>query len=265
MSTKTILIVDDEQTTRQGLKKTLEIWSAGKYEIISATDGPEAYELFGKHKIHLLITDVCMPEMDGLKLLKSIKDRGYKPVVMIISGHPDFEYAQEAIRLGVINYLLKPLSKQKLIEAVEQALETEANIERADHLEKVADQKLLDVDAREDLSNSLIKDAITYINKNLNRQVSLKEVADTVHLNASYFSVLFKEQTRLTFSEYLTRKRLQMAKNLLLTTDAHVEDIAQQAGYQTAKYFIKIFKDYEGITPSKYRKVAVLDEAPIQK
>jgi YesN/AraC family two-component response regulator len=77
--------------------------------------------------------------------------------------------------------------------------------------------------------------------------------------------VLFKEQVGLTFSEYLTRKRLQIAKNRLLTTDLQIEEIALEVGYQTAKYFIKIFKDYEGITPSKFRKVSELDDSLIQK
>ncbi|MFJ5621896.1 response regulator [Peribacillus loiseleuriae] len=263
MGTKTILIVDDEQTTRQGLKKTLEIWSAGKYEIMSAADGPEAYELFSKTKIHLLITDICMPEMDGLKLLQNLKIKGYKPVVMIVSGHPNFDYAQEAIRLGVINYLLKPISKQKMIEAVEQALETEVSIERVDFMEKVVDQKLMKIDRRNDHSKFAIKEALTYVNNHLNRQITLKEVADSVYLNASYFSVLFKEQTSLTFSEYITRKRLQIAKTLLLTTDSQIEEIALEVGYQTSKYFIKLFKDYEGITPSKYRKMVNVEEIQI--
>ncbi|MFP7300049.1 response regulator [Neobacillus niacini] len=263
MDRKTILIVDDEQTTRRGLTKTLEKWSEGKYQILSAADGQEANELFSQSKIHLLITDICMPEMNGLNLLKGIKEKGYKPVVIIISGYPDFEYAQEAIRLGVINYLLKPLSKQKLIEAVEKALEAEASMERADHLEKVADKKLLNLEASGRQSNSAIKDAIAYVNDHVTKPITLREVAEAVHLNASYLSVLFKEQTKLTFSEYVTRNRLQIAKNLLLTTNVPIEEIAQQAGYQTAKYFIKIFKDYEGITPSKYRKLSELDEATI--
>lgn len=261
MDSKTILIVDDEQTTRQGLQKTLEKWSGGKYDILSAADGPEAYELFNKNKIHLLISDVSMPEMDGLKLLSKIKENGYKPVVIIVSGYPDFNYAQEAIRLGVINYLLKPLSKQKLIEAVEHALKTEASLERTSYLEKVADDKLINVDTNHDHSNSAIKEAIVFINNNIEKPITLKEVANTVHLNASYFSVLFKEHTRLTFSEFLTRKRLQIAKTLLLTTNLQIEEISFKVGYQTAKYFIKIFKDYEGVTPSKFRKISELEDA----
>ncbi|MEH7347960.1 response regulator transcription factor [Gottfriedia acidiceleris] len=264
MDTKTILIVDDEQTTRQGLKKTLEKWSNGKFEILSAANGQETFEQMSRTKIHLLVTDICMPEMNGLELLKNLKDKRHKFVSIIISGHPDFEYAQEAIRLGVVNYLLKPVSKQKLIEAIEQALEKEANIERIEYMEKVTDQKLLKLDQVNNRSNS-INGAKTFINENISNQISLKEVAEAVHLNASYFSVLFKEQVGLTFSEYLTRKRLQIAKNRLLTTDLQIEEIALEVGYQTAKYFIKIFKDYEGITPSKFRKVSELDDSLIQK
>lgn len=263
MNTKTILIVDDEQATRHGLKKTLEVWSDGRFDILSAADGHEAYEIFERTKINLLITDVCMPEMSGLALLKNIRSNGYKPVVIIISGYPDFEYAQEAIRLGVLNYLVKPLRKKTLIEAIEQGLETEANMVRADYLEKVADQGLLKLEASKEYTNSSISEAIAYVNKNLPKQISLKEVADAVHLNSCYFSAMFKEQTNLTFSEYLTRKRLQMAKKLLMTTNLQIEEVAQRAGYQTAKYFIKLFKDYEGVTPSKFRKITELDEAPI--
>lgn len=262
MTTKTILIVDDEQITRQGLKKTLERWSQGRYEVLSAADGDEALEIFQKTKVHLLITDVNMPEMTGLALLKAVKEKGGKPVVIIISGYPNFEYAQEAIRLGVINYLLKPVSKQKLIEAVEEALATEASIERSDYIEKVADQKLLNIESGQ-TSKTSIKEALQYVDNNLSRQISLKDVASEVHLNPSYFSVLFKEQTRVTFSEYLTRKRLQAAKKLLLTTNLSIEEIAQEAGYQTAKYFIKLFKEYEGVTPSKYRKAAELEDSAI--
>lgn len=265
METKTILIVDDEEITRQGLKHTLEKWSKGKYEILCASDGPEAHAVMNKSKAHLVITDICMPEMTGLQLLQSLKSIGHRFVAIILSGHRDFEYAQEAIRLSVVNYLLKPVSKGKLIEAVEQALEVEANMEQAIHMEKVADQKLFKIDSSTVHSNSAIKEAISFISQNVNNPLTLKQVADAVHLNASYFSVLFKEHTRLTFSEYVTRKRLQLSKNLLLTTDDQIEEIAQKAGYRTAKYFIKIFKEYEGITPSKFRKMPEVEGINIQK
>lgn len=251
---KTILIVDDEPRSRQGLKKTLEVWSAGKFEIVSAEGGDEALEILNEQKIHLLITDIRMPRMTGLKLINILNSKKYKPAVIIISGYSDFDYAQEAISLGVSSYLLKPINKRKLIEAVEKAIEAEANRERAEIVKKVVDDRLIDVQKEDHSTRPLLQDALRFINQNLNERLSLRQVAEHVHLNASYFSVFFKEQTNLTFSEYVTRRRLQNAKNLLLTTNLTVAETGEEVGYQTTKYFVKLFKQYEGITPNQYRK-----------
>lgn len=255
MNTKTILIVDDEDRTRQGLKKTLEIWAAERFDIYSAPNGMEALEICRKRKVDLLITDIQMPQISGLQLLEALRDLSQIPVVIIISSYSEFEYAQRAIQLGVKNYLLKPINKKRLIEAVEQAMEAVESQERAGFIDKVVDKSLIEIN-KEDTASTPIKEAMAYIQENITEQLSLREVASHVHLNPSYFSVLFKEQTNLTFSEYVTRKKLQNAKKILLTTNLPVEEIAEQVGYQTGKYFIKIFKEYEGITPSKFRKSA---------
>lgn len=256
MFEKTILIVEDEPRTRKGIQKTLEVWSEGRYEILSAAGGDEAVKLLNEKRVHLLITDIRMPEITGLKLVESLKNREQKPVVIIISAYSEFHYAQEAIRLGVLNYLLKPLNKHKLIEAVEQAMEVEITRERNAIMEKVVDQLLMDIKKEDQQTRSPIKEAMDYVDEHLNESLSLREVAERIHLNPSYFSSLFKEQTGLTFSEYVTRSRIQKAKNLLVATDLSVAEIAEEVGYQTAKYFIKLFKEIEGTTPSRFRKEA---------
>ncbi|MEF2966448.1 response regulator [Paenibacillus sp. M1] len=254
MYAKTILIVDDEPRTSQGIKKTLEDWSCGKYQIITADNGEEAIQVMRRQKIHILMTDIRMPEITGLALLKTIKEQNMSPVVILISAYSEFEYAQEALRLGVVNYLLKPISRGKLIEAVEDALRIEEKRERAEIIEKVVDDKLVHANTRTVTANGPIREALHYIDHHLQNELTLKEVADHVHLNPSYFSVLFKEQLNLTFSEYVTRSKIQRAKDLLITTDLPLDDIAEEAGYKTAKYFIKIFKEFEGLTPTAYRK-----------
>ncbi|MEK3890108.1 response regulator transcription factor [Bacillus sp. FSL K6-3431] len=255
MNTKTILIVDDEQQARQGLKRTLEGWGKEKNYVLSARSGKEALALFETNKIHLLITDIRMPEISGIDLLKALQKTNYQPVVIIISSYSEFEYAQEAIRLGVTNYLLKPFTKQKLIEAVQDALKTEEKINKTGILERVADEQLMKMESERSSMRDSIKNALEYIDMNIKKQINLSETANHVHLNSSYFSVLFKEQTNMTFSEYITRKRLQAAKNLLIHSDLTVEEISYAIGYQTPKYFIKLFKEHEEITPSKYRKM----------
>jgi two-component system, response regulator YesN len=252
--TKTILIVDDEPRTRQGLQKTLDTWANGKYQIITARNGEEAIEMMQQQKVHILLTDIRMPEITGLELVKAAKAQNITPVVIVISAYSEFEYAQVALRFGVINYLLKPISKKVLIEAVESAVEAVEKQERAGIIEKVMDEKLVQVDTGHPSNRVPIRDAIEYINNNIKNELTQKEVADHVHLNPSYLSVLFKEHVKLTFSEYVTRRRVQRAKELLMTTNLPVNDIAEESGYKTAKYFIKIFKELEGVTPSAYRK-----------
>ena len=255
-SEKIILIVDDEPLTREGIRKTLEAWSAGQHQICTGSNAAEAIEVLSTRYVHLLITDIRMPEVSGLQLVETARHTGYKPVVIIISGHPDFEYAQSAIQLGVVNYLLKPIQKSKLVEAVEQALRIEEERGRVEVLEKLVDTQLMQ--AKNAANYSLpVQEAIQYVEQHLQEPLGMREVAEQIHLNPSYFSALFKEQTGLTFSVYVTRSRLQKAKELLLQTRLSMTDISEQIGYQTPKYFIKLFKDYEGISPNQYRKQAI--------
>lgn len=261
---KTILIVDDEPRTRLGIQKTLTAWSAGSHRIEIAASGVAALEWLKTDTAHVIITDVRMPEVDGLQMLEKLAKRMTLPVIIVISGFAEFEYAKKSIQLGAFEYLLKPLDKSVLIHTVQKALELNSSRERLDVMEKLVDPKLLEAGHDEARYGTVIKDAISYIHSHLDEAISMKQVADNVHLNPSYFSVLFKEQTGLTFSEYLTRRRMQRAKELLVTTRMPIREIAEQVGYQTAKYFIKVFGDNEGQSPSQYRHQMLDGEQSIQ-
>ncbi|WP_046175698.1 response regulator transcription factor [Domibacillus indicus] len=254
MYSKNIVIVDDEPRTRQGLQRTLESWNNGDFTILTAESGEDVLRIAEEKKIHILLSDIRMPEMTGLQLLKTLKEKGMSPVVIIISAYSEFEYAQEALRLGVVNYLLKPIGKKKLIEAVEEAVKIMEKQVRAGMIEKVVDEKIVDANTKVDSAKDTIRKAISYIDQHLKDEFTLKDVAAHVHLNSSYFSVLFKEQVNMNFSEYVTRRRIQRAKELVITTNLPINEIAEEAGYKTSKYFIKIFKEIEGMTPSAYRK-----------
>lgn len=255
MLTRNILVVDDEPRTRNGIQKILENWSQGKYSIYTAANGEEAIAIMEKKKIHIMLSDIRMPEITGLQLLNIIKEKNMSPVVIFISAYSEFTYAHEAIRLGVINYLLKPISKKDLIEAVEEAVKILEKQERAGIIEKVVDEKIIDAKTKIDSTRDTIRSAIAYIDQHLKDEITQKDVAAHVHLNPSYLSVLFKEQVNLTFSEYVTRRRIQRAKELVISTNLPIGEIAEEVGYKTAKYFIKTFKEIEGTTPSAYRKI----------
>lgn len=251
---KTILIVDDEPRTREGVRKVLETWAAGRFRIETAANGVTALEWLQANETHLLITDVRMPQIGGLDLVEQTLQLAHRPVVIIISGHPEFDYAQKALQYGVMEYLLKPIDKKKLTAAVESALKREENNSRIERMEKLVDPKLLSAAQEERVYSTQVQEALEYLNAHQGEAVTLKDMADFLHMNASYFSVLFKEQTGLTFSEFVTRRRVQRAKELLAGTRLTINEISEQTGYQTAKYFVKVFRALEGVSPSQYRK-----------
>ncbi|MWV43386.1 response regulator [Paenibacillus sp. HJL G12] len=261
---KHILVVDDEPRTREGIRKTLEMWSSGGYRIEVASSGMEALAWLDAHEASLIITDIRMPEMSGLELVGRLCGLPHPPVVIIISGHSDFEYAHSALKFGVMDYLLKPLDKTKLVQAVETALEREAWNDRMEKMQKLVDPKLLETVQEEKVYSPQVQKALQYVDEHLQESVSLRETAEHLHMNASYFSVHFKEQTGLTFSDYITRSRIQRAKQLLTSTRLSVAEIAQQAGYQTSKYFVKVFRAMENVSPGQYRQQWLDDEQKIQ-
>ncbi|MEK4061367.1 MULTISPECIES: response regulator transcription factor [unclassified Paenibacillus] len=254
LGNKMILVVDDEPRTRQGIKQTLEVWAAGRYTVETADNGIEARERLLRGRVHLLITDVRMPEVSGLDLIRSLEGQTRKPVVIVISGYAEFEYVQQALQLGAVNYLLKPLDKGELLQVVEAALKREEEEQRREKLEKLVDHKLLEMDPERSGMGEPVKEALVYVEQHLQEQLGMAEVAGLIHLNASYFSVLFKEQTGVPFSEYVSRLRVQRAKEMLLQTRMSIGEIGERVGYRTDKYFIKVFKSLEGISPSRYRQ-----------
>ncbi|GLX70271.1 response regulator transcription factor [Paenibacillus glycanilyticus] len=261
---KTILIVDDEPRTREGVRKVLESWSAGRYRITTSSSAVEALEWLDGNEANLVITDIRMPEINGLELVEKLRARTHPPVVIVISGHPQFDYAHKALQFGVIDYLLKPLDKTKLVEAVELAFRKEEEMNRIERMERLVDTKLLETSEQESQYSAQVKEAILYLDEHLQEPITMRDIADHLHMNASYFSVLFKEQAGMTFSDYLTRRRVQRAKELLTNTRLSINEIAEKAGYQTAKYFVKVFRSHEGVSPGQYRKGAVHAEETIQ-
>lgn len=253
MRKKLILVVDDEPRSREGIKKTIIKESLEQYKVLTASNAKEALEVIDDTKINVLITDIKMPEMSGLDLLRELKEKTKDPVVIIISAYSEFDYAHQALEMGVVNYLLKPIPKKKLMEAVEKAIAIDEEKTKKGLINKIVDDTLLEANEYQSLNKS-IQEVMDYVEDNFNEDISLKGIAEIVHLNASYLSSLFKEELNMTFSEYLTRRRIQEAKRLLMQTDLTINEIAEKVGYQTAKYFIKIFKQYENTTPNSYRK-----------
>ena len=117
-----LVVVDDEEIVRQGLRNAVN-WSEFNIQIMGeAEDGLEAFNLIKESKPEIVITDIVMPFMNGFELIKKVKEINPDTQFIIISGYEDFSYAQEAIKAGVVGYILKPTNINLLKECVKKAL-----------------------------------------------------------------------------------------------------------------------------------------------
>ena len=103
-------------------------------------------------------------------------------------------------------------------------------------------------------SESVVSRAKAYIDENFHKDISLDEVSRVVDISPYYFSKLFKQEEGVNFIEYLTKKRMQNARQLLKNPSLSIKEICVMSGYSDPNYFSRIFKKYEGITPSEYRE-----------
>lgn len=214
----------------------------------------------------------AISEEAGLRLVEIVRTHGHSPFVLMPSEHPDFAPAKSSMRLGVTNFLMKLSDTDQLLQAMEETLSAKGTdsllanrwsspfVTRAGHgLTRSLAVPDMSVSEHVDLArlSDPVAEAVRFVEDNFPGRITLRDVARAVHLNASYFSVLFKKEIGITFSEFLTRKRLDYAKQLLLTTPLSVKEVARLVGYETAKYFTELFRSREGVTPGKYRQRAM--------
>lgn len=117
-----ILLVDDERNERIGIEKLIKRYGY-EMEVLQATNGEEALEVFQKEEIDVLLTDIKMPYMTGMELIEQVKKRGHNPICIIYSAYGEFEYAQDAISLGVLQYLLKPIKLEEFQKLFQKVVE----------------------------------------------------------------------------------------------------------------------------------------------
>lgn len=265
-----LLIVEDEDIIRQGISKIIQDMSLPLTDILEARSGSEALALARSERVDMVISDIRMERGDGLTLIRQLREEGLCRHFIIISGYGEFAYAQQAISLGVSEYLLKPVKKRNLADALGKLLglleQEQEQVKMAvppNGLLAAADQAPLHEDlnrVRPDLGplphapeSNAISFILQYMDQHYNENITLKSAADRIYMNASYFSTLFRKKTGITFVHYLQKLRIERAKELLLDPQYKIYEVAVKVGFVDEKYFFKVFKNCEGVTPNEYR------------
>ncbi len=387
-----VIIADDESLIVKSIVKAID-WEALQCEVVgTAEDGNEALELVRIHQPHIVITDICMPELSGIQLLKALQTFSMRPEVLLVSGYNEFEYAREGLQYHAFDYILKPIDHEELTACIGRMIDKLKGKEKSDYelkkhkmyellilenstesfmneqgayatmmvqfrngaeqneqilkqwisdrekedrffqnflfklensrfliicvntagdskklysyvmasahqavgmfeenctiaigkfvssigelpasyqqakqyIEKSAFLKMSIV-TEEDIKaeykskttpDALVKKAEQFLKNHFTENIGIETVAERVGLSVSHFSVLFKQKTRVTFLDYLTKLRVDHACLLLETTDLKTYEIANMVGYTDQRYFSQVFKKCVNLTPSQYRKGA---------
>lgn len=246
MSLIKVMLVDDEAIVRDGLRNCID-WEANGFSVeVLEENGARALAYMEKNPVDLVVTDIKMPVLSGLELIRQSKEADFPAKFLILSGYDDFAYAQKALRYGADDYILKPIKEEELLNA----------------LIRIRDRYFPELKTSlrltPDRYSRTVKQIISYIDMNMDQpELSLKMIADDVlFMSSSYLSKLFLKETGYKFSTFLTIKRMEKAERLIREKrDATVYEIAEQTGFgNNPQYFSTVFKKFYGKSPKELRE-----------
>ena len=242
-----VILVDDERLIIRGLS-TVVPWEELGCEIAgTAYDGVSGLELIHRIRPDIVMTDIRMPNMDGLTMLAAIRSEFPEIQMCVLTAYRDFEYARKALTLGVCRYLLKPSDLEELKEAVRQMAS------RLDAMPRLREDNPEDESVRE-AGNHLVEAALAYMKEHCTEQhLSLGEVADHVYVSQWHLSKLLNRETDQSFFDLLGGMRIAKAKKLLADPSLRIHEIAEMAGFSDVAHFSRSSKKLTGATPGEYR------------
>lgn len=257
-----LLIADDEAIIREGLL-SLDWESAGVQVVAAVDNGLDALELLQSEFIDILLTDIRMQGLDGISVAKFIYEQNLYTEVILISGYSDFEYARNAIRYGVSEYILKPSSAEEILDAVARLRrQIDARKEkdlRFSLMEAELGKKQLVMDKNQLVVgkieySSISKQILQYIAEHYMTPISLTAISNDMHFSTPYISKVIKKSTGYNFLDILTAMRVQDAAEKLRENKLSFSQICESVSIDDPRYFSQLFKKHYGITPSAYRK-----------
>lgn len=234
-----LIIIDDERKILDGIAEIFP-WNQIGFTVAGTfTRAVEALAFLEDHPVDVIMTDIRMPDMDGIELTKRLK--AFPDIkVVIFSSYAEYAYMHEALLLNVTDYLLKPVKYSDLLECFEKI--------RASLDEKIMSNQNTEGSYYE----RIISRVDDYLLKNY-QKAALNEAAEIVGISTGYLSRIYKEYKGTGFMEMLTRIRMEKAGELLMDPSYKSYEIAYLVGYDNPKNFTRAFKAYYQVTPRDYR------------
>lgn len=252
-----ILIVEDEEIIRKGLVYGVP-WSEMDCSVIGeAANGVEGIHAIETLHPDIVLVDINMPILDGLEMLRASIDVHHFSAI-ILSGYSDFNYARTAVHLGVTEYLLKPIDREELKVAIENAkqLQSMKNTWLEEQKKQGALRNVQLLDRRTDEESDLVvRQMLKLIEAHYKEKLVMQDVMNELNYSETYLNKRFKKATGSTFNEYLNRFRIQKAVEILQDHEISPSEADTLCGFSTFKYFKNVFRKYMGCSPREFREI----------
>lgn len=234
-----VMVVDDEEMIRLSFRKLIN-W--GKYNlnlVKECSNGEDALEYIINNHIDILLTDVKMPIMDGITLLKELKTRNITPLATImLSAFDEYKFVRDSFKLNADDYVLKSDYDEDYIIKI---------------ILNVVNKKITPTLETVQTFSYEITQILNYLDKNFHKNISLKNLSDLVSYSESYISHLFSEELGVPIMYYLNKLRVEKAKELLLNSNLKIYEISSKVGFQSIEHFSRSFKKHTGQSPKQLR------------
>lgn len=225
-----IFIVDDEVFCIKILSNLIERYQVPMSICGSAISGESAYLMIKELKPDIVFVDIEMPGMNGLELIRKLKATcNYNIRFVIISAYDNFKYAQEAMRLDVTDFLLKPIDNDEFIQMIERVFGFRFT------------------------SNQKFNEILAFIHDNYQEEIQLTACAEMFHMSSNHITRLFKQNLGVGFTTYKNKVRIERAKQQFKETDKSIKEVCKDVGFANINYFYRVFKEVVGVTPKEYQ------------
>lgn len=248
-----VVLIDDEEIIVHGLQSVVN-WQAYNCTVVAtANDAASGAIAIRTHRPDILFTDIRMPDKDGLTMLAGLRSEFPDMLVTVLTGYTDFEYAQRAIRLGVVRLLVKPSRMEEIQEALRFMTAKLAESGASQVSEKTPEP------STQNANSFIVRQATAYMEENYNLKITLQDVADQCYVSQWHLSKLLNKHTGQSFYDLLNRIRIKAAKRLLEDPQFRIGDICEMVGYSDNAHFSRTFKKLEGMNANEYRNAALKD------
>lgn len=263
-----ILIADDELHIRKGLE-SLDWPSIGLKVCGTARNGQEAIEIAMKQHPDIILSDIRMPNVDGLEMTERFLQINPNCAIIFLSGYRDFTYARRALNLGVFDYLLKPADPEEILKCCSRAVDKINQTVRKNVAMVELENRVKELEIKEEITQEApeqerkrgkVYEILEYIDQNFKEELSLQDLSEKFHFNSIYINRIIKKETGYTFLEILNNKRMNKAAEYLKNPDVKISEVAAMAGIPDQRYFSQIFKKYYGQSPRQYRKLIIKNQ-----